>query len=140
MYTPKNPNGGGISRRLDGEDRINAKKLLNSLTIPDNMSVILRTSGINNTKEVIEWDMNYLIEIYENIIDKSVLKDAGPDGGRELKKDKSPKTEDSGRPINPRLPNFGDVLNLKSEVSVHKSANANRTSPGDAKLDQFFDY
>ena len=40
------------------------------------MSVILRTSGINNTKEVIEWDMNYLIEIYENIIDKSVLKDA----------------------------------------------------------------
>ena len=76
VLLPKNPNGGGISRRLDGEDRVNAKKLLNSLTIPDNMSVILRTSGINNTKEVIEWDMNYLIEIYENIIDKSVLKDA----------------------------------------------------------------
>ena len=76
VLLPKNPNGGGISRRLDGEDRINAKKLLNSLTIPDNMSVILRTSGINNTKEVIEWDMNYLVEIYENIIDKSVLKDA----------------------------------------------------------------
>ncbi|GIS46346.1 MAG: hypothetical protein Ct9H90mP18_06780 [Gammaproteobacteria bacterium] len=40
------------------------------------MSVILRTSGINNAKEVIEGDMNYLVEIYENIIDKSVLKDA----------------------------------------------------------------
>ena len=40
------------------------------------MSVILRTSGINNSKEIIEWDMNYLIEIYENIIDKSVLKNA----------------------------------------------------------------
>ena len=76
VLLPKNPNAGGISRRLDGEDRINAKKLLNSLSIPDNMSVILRTSGINNAKEVIEWDMNYLIEIYENIIDKSVLKDA----------------------------------------------------------------
>ena len=76
VLLPKNPNAGGISRRLDGEDRINAKKLLNSLSIPDNMSVILRTSGINNSKEVIEWDMNYLIEIYENIIDKSVLKDA----------------------------------------------------------------
>ncbi len=76
VLLPKNPNAGGISRRLDGEDRINAKKLLNSLSIPDNMSVILRTSGINNAKEVIEWDMNYLVEIYENIIDKSVLKDA----------------------------------------------------------------
>ncbi len=76
VLLPKNPNAGGISRRLDGEDRISAKKLLNSLNIPENMSVILRTSGINNSKEIIEWDMNYLIEIYENIIDKSVLKNA----------------------------------------------------------------
>lgn len=85
--------------------------------------------------DILNLDINYQYAYF-----KSVLKDAGPDGGRELKKDKSPKTEDSGRPINPRLPNFGDVLNMKSEVSVHKSANANRTSPGDAKLDQFFDY
>ena len=76
VLLPKNSNAGGISRRLDGEDRISAKKLLNSLNIPKNMSVILRTSGINNSKEVIEWDMNYLVEIYENIVDKSVLRDA----------------------------------------------------------------
>tara|TARA_A100001011_G_scaffold304099_1_gene318339 strand:- start:536 stop:2800 length:2265 start_codon:yes stop_codon:yes gene_type:complete len=85
--------------------------------------------------DILNLDINYKVAYFQ-----SVLKDAGPDGGRELKKDKSPKTEDSGRPINPRLPNFGDVFNMKSEVSVHKSANANRTSPGDAKLDQFFDY
>ena len=55
---------------------MNAKKMIEALNIPDNMSVILRTSGLNTSKEALEWDMNYLIQIYENIVDNSVLKKA----------------------------------------------------------------
>ena len=76
VLLPKNPNTGGVSRRFEGNDRLNAKKILNELNIPENMSVILRTSGLNSTKEMLEWDMNYLIQIHENIIESSVLKEA----------------------------------------------------------------
>ena len=76
VLLPKNPNTGGVSRRFEGDDRLNAKKILNELNIPKNMSVILRTSGLHSTKEMLEWDINYLIQIYENIIESSVLKEA----------------------------------------------------------------
>tara|TARA_B100000941_G_scaffold69861_1_gene47260 strand:- start:3447 stop:5252 length:1806 start_codon:yes stop_codon:yes gene_type:complete len=76
VLLPKNPNTGGISRRLEGNDRLNAKKMLDALNIPEKMSVILRTSGLNSSKETLEWDMNYLIQIYENIVENSVLKKA----------------------------------------------------------------
>jgi len=76
VLLPKNPNTGGVSRRFEGDDRLNAKKILNELNIPKNMSVILRTSALHSTKEMLEWDMNYLIQIYENIIESSVLKEA----------------------------------------------------------------
>ena len=76
VLLPKNPNTGGVSRRLEGSDRLNAKKILNELNIPSNMSIILRTSGLHSTKEMLEWDMNYLIQIYENILENSVLKEA----------------------------------------------------------------
>tara|TARA_B100000959_G_scaffold204713_1_gene214516 strand:+ start:1244 stop:3064 length:1821 start_codon:yes stop_codon:yes gene_type:complete len=76
VLLPKNPNTGGVSRRLEGSDRLNAKKILNELNVPNNMSVILRTSGLHSTKDMLEWDMNYLIQIYENILENSVLKEA----------------------------------------------------------------
>ena len=76
VLLPKNPNTGGVSRRFEGDDRLNAKKILNELNIPKNMSVILRTSALHSTKEMLEWDINYLIQIYENIIESSVLKEA----------------------------------------------------------------
>ena len=76
VLLPKNPNTGGISRRLEGDDRLNAKKMLDAINIPEKMSVILRTSGLNTSKETLEWDMNYLIQIYENIVENSVLKKA----------------------------------------------------------------
>ena len=66
VLLPKNPNTGGISRRLEGNDRLKAKKLLDDINIPDNMSVILRTSGLDSSKESLEWDMNYLIQIFES--------------------------------------------------------------------------
>ncbi|MBT3548461.1 MAG: Rne/Rng family ribonuclease [Gammaproteobacteria bacterium] len=76
VLLPKNPNTGGVSRRLEGNDRMSAKKLLSELDIPENMSIILRTSGLDSTKETLEWDMNYLIQIYEQILESSVLKKA----------------------------------------------------------------
>ena len=76
VLLPKNPNTGGISRRLEGNDRLNAKKMLDALNIPEKMSIILRTSGLNTDKETLEWDMNYLMQIYENIVENSVLKKA----------------------------------------------------------------
>ena len=53
-----------------------AKKLLSEINVPDGMSVILRTSGLDTTKETLEWDMNYLIQIFEQILESSVLKKA----------------------------------------------------------------
>ena len=76
VLLPKNPNTGGVSRRLEGNDRLTAKKLLNDINIPDGMSVILRTSGLESNKEALEWDMNYLIQIFESILESSVLKQA----------------------------------------------------------------
>jgi len=76
VLLPKNPNTGGISRRLEGNDRVTAKKLLDGMNVPDNMSVILRTSSLDSSKEALEWDMNYLIQIFESILESSVLKKA----------------------------------------------------------------
>ena len=76
VLLPKNPNTGGVSRRLEGNDRLVAKKLLSEMNVPDGMSVILRTSGLDTNKETLEWDMNYLIQIFESILESSVLKKA----------------------------------------------------------------
>ena len=76
VLLPKNPNTGGVSRRLEGNDRQKAKKLLNDMNVPEGMSVILRTSGLDTNNETLEWDMNYLIQIYESILENSVLKKA----------------------------------------------------------------
>ena len=76
VLLPKNPNTGGVSRRPEGNDRLTAKKLLSEMNIPDGMSVILRTSGLDTNKETLEWDMNYLIQIFESVLESSVLKKA----------------------------------------------------------------
>ena len=76
VLLPKNPNTGGVSRRLEGNDRQVAKKLLTEINIPDGMSVILRTSGLDTNKETLQWDMDYLIQIFESILENSVLKKA----------------------------------------------------------------
>ena len=85
--------------------------------------------------DIQELDINYKVAYFQ-----ARLKDAGPDGGREFKKSEKPVKLDAGTPVNPRIPLSKHYLNLKSEVNLHKSANAGRTSPGDAKLDQFLDY
>ena len=76
VLLPKNPSTGGISRRIEGDDRVKAKKLMDGLNVPDGMSVILRTSSLESSQESIKWDLDYLIQIYESVLETSVQQDA----------------------------------------------------------------
>ena len=76
VLLPKNPSTGGISRRIEGEDRSKAKKLMESLDVPEGMSVILRTSSLDSSEDSIKWDIDYLIQIYESVLETSVQQDA----------------------------------------------------------------
>ena len=76
VLLPKNPSTGGISRRIEGDDRAKAKKLMDGLNVPDGMSVILRTSSLESSQESIKWDIDYLIQIYESVLETSVQQDA----------------------------------------------------------------
>tara|TARA_B100000035_G_scaffold89089_2_gene75018 strand:+ start:12421 stop:14229 length:1809 start_codon:yes stop_codon:yes gene_type:complete len=76
VLLPKNPSTGGISRRIEGDDRVKAKKLMEGLDVPEGMSVILRTSSLESSQESIKWDIDYLIQIYESVLETSVQQDA----------------------------------------------------------------
>ena len=67
VLMPNNPRGGGVSRRVEGEDRTELRETLDQLEIPDGMSVIARTAGIGRTAEELKWDMSYLIQLWEAI-------------------------------------------------------------------------
>ena len=58
------PNGGGISRRISGDDRDKIKNLLDNLEIPEKMSVIIRTAGIDQQIEQLTWDLEYLKKLW----------------------------------------------------------------------------
>ena len=67
VLKPNKSKSGGISRRITGEDRDYARTSLGAINIPKNMSVILRTAGIDRTPEELEWDLNNMLAIWEAI-------------------------------------------------------------------------
>ena len=67
VLMPNNPRGGGVSRRVEGEDRAELRETLDQLEIPEGMSIIARTAGIGRSAEELKWDMNYLIQLWEAI-------------------------------------------------------------------------
>ncbi|MBO6701881.1 MAG: ribonuclease E [Pseudomonadales bacterium] len=67
VLMPNNPRAGGISRRIEGEDREQLKVSMSQLDIPKNMGVIVRTAGVDRSVEELQWDLNYLIHLYEAI-------------------------------------------------------------------------
>lgn len=67
VLMPNNPESGGISRRIDGEDRDELKETLNSLTMPEDMSVIIRTAGVGKGVEDLQTDLNMLLNQWEAI-------------------------------------------------------------------------
>lgn len=67
VLMPNNPRAGGISRRIEGEERIQLKAAMRDLDIPENMGVIIRTAGIGRSAEELQWDLNYLLQLWEGI-------------------------------------------------------------------------
>jgi ribonuclease E len=71
VLMPNNSDSGGISRRIEGDERTNFKEILSELKVTKGMSVIGRTAGIGITLEEIQWDLNYLTQLWDAIIDAS---------------------------------------------------------------------
>ncbi|MFY0664014.1 MAG: ribonuclease E [Natronospirillum sp.] len=67
VLMPNNPRAGGISRRIEGEERAQLKDALNGVKIPEGMGVIVRTAGIGRTAEELQWDLDYLLQLWETI-------------------------------------------------------------------------
>jgi ribonuclease E len=64
VLMPNNPRGGGVSRRVEGEDRNELRDTLDQLQLPDGMSVIARTAAIGRGVEELNWDLNYLMQLW----------------------------------------------------------------------------
>ncbi|MHB1586538.1 MAG: Rne/Rng family ribonuclease [Acidiferrobacteraceae bacterium] len=67
VLMPNNPKGGGISRRIEGEDRAELKDIMAQLNAPSEYSVIIRTAGIGRSLEELQWDLDYLIQLWDAI-------------------------------------------------------------------------
>jgi ribonuclease E len=67
VLMPNNPRGGGVSRRIEGEDRNELRDTIGQLDVPSGMSVIARTAGIGRSLEELQWDLNYLMQLWHAI-------------------------------------------------------------------------
>ncbi|HYN55511.1 MAG TPA: Rne/Rng family ribonuclease [Methylotenera sp.] len=67
VLMPNNPRGGGVSRRIEGEDRDELRDVLAQLEVPKGMSIIARTAGIGRNAEELQWDLNYLTQLWTAI-------------------------------------------------------------------------
>ncbi|SIQ28148.1 ribonuclease E [Marinobacterium stanieri] len=67
VLMPNNPRAGGISRRIEGDDRTQLKEALSGVNIPDGMGAIVRTAGIGRSSEELQWDLDYLITLWDAI-------------------------------------------------------------------------
>ncbi len=80
VLMPNNPRGGGVSRRVEGEDRDELRALIDQLEVPQGMSVIARTAGIGRTIEELKWDMGYLMQLWGAIEQAANDRTPGEDG------------------------------------------------------------
>ena len=67
VLMPNNPRAGGISRRIEGEEREELRAAMAKLDIPEGMGVIVRTAGVGRSAEELEWDLNYLLQVWQAI-------------------------------------------------------------------------
>jgi ribonuclease E len=67
VLMPNNPRAGGVSRQIEGDDRSDAREAMSSLEIPQGMGLILRTAGVGKSTEELQWDLNYLLQLWEAI-------------------------------------------------------------------------
>lgn len=71
VLMPNNPRAGGVSRRIEGDDRSEARDAMSALEIPSDMGVILRTAGVGKSGEELQWDLDYLINLWRAISEAS---------------------------------------------------------------------
>jgi ribonuclease E len=67
VLMPNNPRGGGVSRRVDGDERTELRDTLDQLNVPQGMSLIARTAAIGRQAEELQWDLNYLLQLWSAI-------------------------------------------------------------------------
>ncbi|MBC2768686.1 Rne/Rng family ribonuclease [Pusillimonas minor] len=77
VLMPNNPRGGGVSRRVEGEDRQELRDTMDQLDVPQGMSIIARTAGIGRTVEELQWDLSYLLQLW-SAIDTAARENAAP--------------------------------------------------------------
>ncbi|WP_028862938.1 ribonuclease E [Psychromonas aquimarina] len=76
VLMPNNPRAGGISRRIEGDERTQLKEALSHLKLPNGMGLIVRTAGVGKTPEELEWDLNVLVNHWQAIDEASRSKPA----------------------------------------------------------------
>lgn len=76
VLMPNNPRAGGVSRRIDGADRNELRDAMKDLQAPNGMGVIARTAGVGRTAEELQWDLDYLIQLWHAIETASADKKA----------------------------------------------------------------
>jgi ribonuclease E len=67
VLMPNNPRGGGVSRRVDGDERAELREIMDQLEVPNGMSLIARTAAIGRQAEELQWDLNYLLQLWTAI-------------------------------------------------------------------------
>lgn len=76
VLMPNSPTAGGVSRRIEGDDRAALKEALDKLAIPDDMGVIIRTAGVGRDAEELQWDLDYLLQVWRAIANAALAKPA----------------------------------------------------------------
>ena len=67
VLMPNNPRGGGVSRRVEGEERAELREIMDQLDVPSGTSLIARTAAIGRSAEELQWDLSYLLQLWQAI-------------------------------------------------------------------------
>jgi len=77
VLMPTNPKAGGVSRRISGDDRQELREQLQNVIAPDNVGIIVRTAGVGREAEELQWDLDYLLQLW-SAIEKAAAEKAAP--------------------------------------------------------------
>ena len=76
VLMPNSPTAGGVSRRIEGDDRAALKQAMDHLAIPEDMGVIIRTAGVGRDAEELQWDLDYLLQVWKSVAEAALTKPA----------------------------------------------------------------
>ncbi len=76
VLMPNNPRAGGVSRRIEGSDRSDLREAMSNLSIPEGMGLIVRTAGVGKSEDELQWDLDYLLQLWQAIETSAVEKSA----------------------------------------------------------------